>query len=588
MRAPAGWVVARIGDVLLGVEAGKSEQTLERRPTGDDVGVVKVSSVTWGEFDSAEAKAVRPDRFDPSKSIRRGDLLFSRANTVELAGAVVQVNEDHPGLMLSDKILRLIVDEEISPRYLMFALRTVIARRHLEGRATGTSTSMRNITQETLRETPLLLPPSLEQRRIVAKLDAILKQTRAAKARLDRLPALLEKLKRSILAAAFRGDLTKDWRAANPDVEPASVLLDRIRAERRRRWEDGVRAKGRDPSKSTYEEPTPLAIDSLPTLPHGWEWASIEQLISERMCNGISIPGSDAPPGTRSLKLNALRDGGVDFTAVRFIDIDADTIDQLNLHRGDFLVSRGNGSLHLVGKGVAIDDVPPTPTVYPDTIIRLRLGAVLDGVGWVPAIWGSPDIRRQIEGKAKTTAGIFKISQGDLGSVRVPIPPVEEQRVLAQLVAKATSNLSALLASCGIAEARVDRLQQAVLAKAFRGELVPQDPSDEPAAVLLARVRAARETEPARTRRGRGPRTADAPPTTRPTNGHGAGVAHDDSLDLIVAAFQQGQPRLTATAITEVTGLDAAAVKNAIKALVDGGQVRIHGKARGTSYEWIA
>jgi type I restriction enzyme S subunit len=354
-----------------------------------------------------------------------------------------------------------------------------------------------------MRALPLPLPPAREQRRIVAKLETLFEQTRAAKARLGRLPALLERFKCSILAAAVRGELTADWRAAHPEVEPASALLDRIRTGRRCRWEDGLRAKGKDPSKATYEDPAGVDMDALPPLPHGWTWASVEQLISEPMCNGISIPGSDTPPGTRSLKLNALTEGGIDFSAVRFIAIDEDTVEQLRLRPGDFLVSRGNGSRHLVGRAVAVDAIPPTPTVYPDTIIRVRFGPALDDTGWIPAIWSSPDIRRQIEARAKTTAGIYKISQNDLGSIRVPLPSVEEQRVVAQRVATAMTSLRTLLATCDGQAERVARLEQAILARAFRGELIPQDPTDEPAAVVLDRIRAARAAEPESPRRAR-------------------------------------------------------------------------------------
>ena len=164
------------------------------------------------------------------------------------------------------------------PLYLRLA---TVAERALAVDPSLTLVSLRQLaealTAASLERIPLPLPPLNEQRRIVAKLDAIFEQTRAAKARLERLPALLEKLKRSILAAAFRGDLTKDWRAAHPDVEPASALLDRIRAERRHSWEADLRAKGKDPAKAKYEEPRAAGDGDVPELPSSWTWLSAEQ-----------------------------------------------------------------------------------------------------------------------------------------------------------------------------------------------------------------------------------------------------------------------------------------------------------------------
>ncbi|MBL0194236.1 MAG: hypothetical protein IPQ09_08430 [Myxococcales bacterium] len=133
---------------------------------------------------------------------------------------------------------------------------------------------------------PTALPPLNEQRRIVAKLESLQARSRRARAALDAVPPLLEKLRQSILAAAFRGDLTKDWRAKNRDVEPASELLKRIRVERRKKWEEAelakMTAKGKAPRddawKGKYKEPEPVDATGLPELPEGWCWASVEEV----------------------------------------------------------------------------------------------------------------------------------------------------------------------------------------------------------------------------------------------------------------------------------------------------------------------
>src|SRR5690606_18895193 len=116
------------------------------------------------------------------------------------------------------------------------------------------------------------------------KIDALTEKSREAREALDEVPQLLAKLRHSILAAAFRGDLTKQWREQNPNVEPASALLQRIREEGRKKWEQAelakFKAKGKLPPddkwKSKYGEPEPADTEGLPELPEGWCWASAE------------------------------------------------------------------------------------------------------------------------------------------------------------------------------------------------------------------------------------------------------------------------------------------------------------------------
>jgi hypothetical protein len=145
------------------------------------------------------------------------------------------------------------------------------------------------------------LPPLGEQRRIVAKLEALQERSRRARDALDAIPPLLEKLRQSILAAAFRGDLTKEWRAQHPHVEPADKLLARIRLERRKKWEETelakMVAKGKPPKddawKKKYVEPKPVDTEGLPRLPKGWCWAAARDVVQPGtvITYGIVLPG---------------------------------------------------------------------------------------------------------------------------------------------------------------------------------------------------------------------------------------------------------------------------------------------------------
>jgi len=189
---PNGWEVTRLGDVLASIDAGVSPQALARPAQQNELGVLKVSAVTWNEFRPFENKALTED-FDATDCprVQRGDLLLSRANTVELIAAPVIADNDYPNLLLSDKTLRLVPKSNIGyAPYLLRVLRTKAARQYSESHATGTSGSMRNVSQETIRGCPIMLPPLPEQRRIADILDraeSLRSKRRAAIARLDEL-----------------------------------------------------------------------------------------------------------------------------------------------------------------------------------------------------------------------------------------------------------------------------------------------------------------------------------------------------------------------------------------------------------------
>ena len=225
------WQSAWLGDLLEDIHAGRSFKCEERPARMDEWGIVKVSAMTWGEFREHENKTVLPGRdIDPRLEIRPGDLLVSRANTVDYVGAVVLVRDCRPRLLLSDKSLRLVPKSVVLPEWLVISLRSHSARRYIEALATGTSDSMRNISQPKLKALPVALPPLNLQRSLIDEVDrqmSIIDQM--ARQVKDNIRSA-DRVRSSILAAAFSGILVDP----QPDDEPAELLLARIDATRRR------------------------------------------------------------------------------------------------------------------------------------------------------------------------------------------------------------------------------------------------------------------------------------------------------------------------------------------------------------------
>ena len=161
---------------------------------------------------------------------------------------------------------------------------------------------------------------------------------------------------------------------------------------------------------------------------------------------------------------------------------------------GDFFVSRGNGSLDLVGRASFAENAG-IDVAFPDTMIRVTFAArQLVNLRFVAAIWNSQFVRQQIVQSARTSAGIHKINQVDLARIRLPVPPVKEQGSIVDSLRASDFAGSRPGARITAAPTAVAALRQSILKRAFEGRLVPQDPNDEPAAVLLECIRAARGT----------------------------------------------------------------------------------------------
>ncbi len=237
------WDLRPLGEFLEAIDAGKSFKCDERVPRGEEVGVVKVSAVTWGEYDEDESKTVRETRrVDPRYFIKQGDFLFSRANTIQLVGTCVIAKRVTRRLMLSDKILRLRL-RVIPPDWALVCLRSPFGRSEIERLATGNQESMRNIGQDRIKQIRVPAPSAADIATTLAEVDHRLSLADAAERAVSAGLAKAKRLRQAILKRAFEGKLVPQ----DPNDEPATVLLERIRAARAR----GAESRGRTRSRRT-------------------------------------------------------------------------------------------------------------------------------------------------------------------------------------------------------------------------------------------------------------------------------------------------------------------------------------------------
>jgi type I restriction enzyme S subunit len=489
-----------LGELLARIEAGHSPKAENRPAAPEEHGVLKVSAVSWGDFQPEENKVLPPDyHVDPALTLRKGDLLISRANTVELVGAVTLVHENHPNLMLSDKTLRLVPKSpDLSREFLLYALRMPWVRADFEEDATGTSDSMRNLSQDKIRSAPIPLAPANEQRRIISKLESLLARSRRAKEALDAIPALLERFRQSVLAAAFRGDLTADWRAQHPDVEPASKLLERIRASR------NETRRGRVSRQQVAELRAMTTREN--DLANGWRHCRIGDVA--RLQPGFAFRSEwFQDNGVKLLRgLNIAPDLVKWDEQVCLAPERISSFSDYMLAAGDIIIAMDRP---LVSTGLKVARLQESDT--PSLLVQ-RVGRFVLEEGIVPDylfyFLKTQSFITHIAGQSTGTQ-LPHISSNDIESAMLPLPSTEEQRVIATHLKQALSKIEVIAGKALQENTRLHYLEQSTLAKAFRGKLVPQDPNDEPASVLLERIRAEREASDGSTpKRSRGRRPA--------------------------------------------------------------------------------
>lgn len=342
------------------------------------------------------------------------------------------------------------------------------------------------LTKAKILDYDIPLPPLNEQRRIVAKIEDLTARSQAAKQALDAIPPLLERFRQSVLAAAFRGDLTKQWRQQNPNVEPASELLKRIRQERRHRWEQDYlaqqKAKGKTPKddkwKEKYQEPEPVDSTNLPALPEGWCWAAGRELFA--WSSGKNLPQKEQKPGPYPVY------GG----------------NGVSGHHNEYLIS--NSTLVIGRVGAQCGNVYWTDSESWITDNAIYATNVPESVNLKFSVYlfRAAELNKKAGGSGQPF-----VNQPLLNELLIALPPAAEQNAIVESLEQAESVSAGQTRYADEVRTQMARLNQSVLAKAFRGELVPQDPNDEPAFALLERIRAEREaTHPAengRKRKGR-------------------------------------------------------------------------------------
>lgn len=357
----------------------------------------------------------------------------------------------------------------ISPEYLHPFLRQNSYIQNASMNMTGV-VGHRRVTKDFILSTSLPLPPLNEQKRIVNKIEALQTRSAAVKEELKAIKPLLNQFRQSVLAAAFRGDLTKEWRSQNPNVESAEVLLERIKKE----------LLQTERKKDNKPLPNPFEIDNK------WQWVKLSDV-----CNSITDGDHQAPPksnyGIPFLVISNISKGKLNFDDTRYVPENYYNKLQENKkpRNGDIVYS-------VVGSyGIPVLVDTDKEFCFQRHIALLKSSNWLNNSYLLYAL-KSNFVYRQATSVATGTTQLTVTLTG-LRKIKIPLTSLEEQKEIVRRIESLFKLADNIEQQYQQAEIDLQTLNQSILAKAFRGELVPQDPNDEPASVLLERIRAERE-----------------------------------------------------------------------------------------------
>ncbi|SOU02048.1 Type I restriction enzyme StySPI specificity protein [Xanthomonas arboricola pv. fragariae] len=376
---------------------------------------------------------------------QRNDILMSMANSANLVGKV-SINETDEAACFG-AFLAAIRCNEVDYKYVYYFLRSSDAQSSLRSTASQT-VNIANISVAELEKLKVPLPPLAEQKRIAQKLDALLAQVDTLKARINAIPALLKRFRQSTLAAAFSARLTGE---------------------------------------------APAEFDH-------WQEAKFSSVIEDLRYG--TAQKCDYNGGTTGvLRIPNIGDRGIVLRDMKSSDFSETEIKKLELMKGDIVLIRSNGSVELVGKSALVSE-KEQGLLFAGYLIRIRLDQAKSIPEFVNYWLKSPAIRQVIEQIARSTSGVNNINSDEIKSLTFTFPSLSAQAEIVRRVEQLFACADQLEAKVATAQQRIDGLTQSLLAKAFRGELVPQDPSDEPASVLLERIRTQRAATP-KPKRGR-------------------------------------------------------------------------------------
>ena len=479
---PSGWTVTTLADICLPVEKIRPKTTPDRSFTYLDI-----ASIDNSQFRLVSPKVIL-GKDAPSRArqkVKSGNVLFSTVRTY--LKNIAMVPPEFDGEVASTGFCILNPADEIDHRFIFYLVLNDEFISKLNPLQRGTSYPA--VRDGDVLSQAVVLPPLPEQRRIVAEIEKQFTRLDASVDGLKRAQANLKRYRSSVLKAACEGKLVPTEaelaQSEGRDYEPADRLLERILAERRAQWGSQKRHRGK------YKEPTALDISDLSELPEGWAWTTVDQIVTESEY-GTSVKCSYEADGHPVVRIPNIVAGEIDLTDIKYATQPFKFDSSKALNVGDVLMCRTNGSVKLIGRTAVVKAQMEPDYAFASYLLRFRFWEKKILPLWFHIFASSEYGRSFIEGHAASSAGQHNVSLRLIHSMTLALPPLPEQHRIVAEVERHLSVIQNAEAAVDASLKRAERLRQSILKQAFSGQLVPQDPNDEPASVLLERIRAER------------------------------------------------------------------------------------------------
>lgn len=457
---PTGWVETSIGEVTKPFENIDPGRLPE----------MWVDYIDIGSIDNATQRIADPKRFigrdAPSRArrlVKTGDVLFSTVRTY--LKNIARVPPELDGALTSTGIALLRPSEALESSYLFHWVCSAPFLETISKKQDGTMYPA--VSDRDVSAASITLPPLAEQRRIVAKLDALTACTARARAELNRIPPLAARYKQAVLAQAFSGELTAEWRQVAGSQTAVSP-----------RASSDIRAKYRSNESDTSFSPP---YD----LPTAWAWLRLPEIGDMDRGKSRHRPRDDERLFGGPYPF--IQTGDVR-AADRYLTAYSRTYSEFGLDQSRLWPA--STVCITIAANIAETAILGVDACFPDSVV----GFTADSGRCIPEYveYFIRTAKADLEQFAPATAQ-KNINLEVLASVRLPVAPLSEQAEIVCRIDRAFLEIDRMTTEATSARRLLDRLDQAVLAKAFRGKLVPQDPTDEHASVLLERIKAERE-----------------------------------------------------------------------------------------------
>lgn len=475
---PRGWGSVALGEISEYITSGSRDWSRYYA----DVGAlfIRTQDINKNRLAALEqiARVKLPEKVEGKRTlIQQGDLLITI--TGANVGKCVNVVQALPEAYVSQSVaLVRLSDKSLAPfvHYQLITPTEQEDRTALQMSAYGLGRPVLNLNN--IRELPLKLAPLKEQKRITDKLDALLTRVDTCRDRLNRVPLILKRFRQSVLAAATSGQLTENWRALNADLVDATDDAETLRI---------AHADAGGHKRGNAADPTDEVHDLEPDMfPKGWHLLELRDLVypDRPITYGILKPGPEVENGVPYIRVADFPNDELDVSTLRKTSAKIDAkFSRSRLMPGDILLSiRGT-----VGRLVVIPPELAGANITQDSArLSIQASVERDYVLWfLRSELAQTRMKRSEKGVA-----VRGINIGDVRALQVPLPSRREQKEIVCRVEALFAYADRLEARLQTARTQVGRLTPALLAKAFRGELVSQDPNDEPASVLLKRIQA--------------------------------------------------------------------------------------------------